>query len=39
MGISAEMGHSSTTTTERYAKLVDRMKENPARYLETLLRA
>jgi len=31
--ISGAMGHSKTATTEIYAKIVDRMKENPALYL------
>ena len=35
--ISAELGHSSITTTETCAKIVDRIAENPARYLEALL--
>lgn len=35
--ISAAMGHSSITTTQVYAKLVDAINENPARYLDSLL--
>jgi site-specific recombinase XerD len=31
------LGHSSTDTTRVYARIVDRMTENPARYLEALL--
>ncbi len=39
LSISQALGHSSTKTTEGYAKIVDRIKENPALYLETLLAA
>jgi len=35
--ISDMLGHASVTTTQVYAKLVDKMEENPARYLEALL--
>lgn len=35
--ISAAMGHSSIETTQVYAKLVDRMTDNPARYLAALM--
>jgi site-specific recombinase XerD len=31
------LGHTSVTTTQVYAKIVDRMTENPAKYLEALL--
>ncbi|NLE76337.1 MAG: recombinase XerC, partial [Chloroflexi bacterium] len=31
------LGHASIQTTTVYAKIVDRMAENPARYLEGLL--
>lgn len=37
--IAGMLGHSSTTTTEVYAKIVDNMGENPALYLETLIGA
>ena len=35
--IADMLGHSSTTTTQVYAQIVDRMTENPARYLEELM--
>jgi len=35
--IAADLGHASTKTTEVYAKIVDRIKNNPARYLEKVL--
>lgn len=35
--ISGAMGHSSIETTQVYAKLVDRINENPARYLDALM--
>lgn len=35
--ISGAMGHSSIETTQVYAKLVDRMTDNPARYLAALM--
>ena len=35
--IAGMLGHSSVTTTQVYARIVDRMTENPARYLEALL--
>jgi len=31
------LGHASVTTTGVYAKIVDKIAENPARYLEELL--
>jgi len=31
------LGHSSTDTTRVYVKIVDRIKENPAKYLEAML--
>ena len=34
--IAGMLGHSSTTTTGIYARVVDRMTENPARYLVEL---
>jgi integrase/recombinase XerC/integrase/recombinase XerD len=36
--IADMLGHSSTTTTQVYAQIVDRMSENPARYLEAVMR-
>lgn len=35
--ISGAMGHSSIETTQVYAKIVDRINENPARYLAALM--
>jgi len=35
--LSAVLGHSSIQTTLVYAKVVDKIKENPARYLESML--
>lgn len=35
--ISGAMGHSSIETTQVYAKIVDRINENPARYLDALM--
>jgi len=32
------LGHSSTDTTRIYARVVDKMTENPARFLEAMLR-
>jgi integrase/recombinase XerD len=37
--ISGAMGHSSIETTQVYAKIVDRINENPARYLSALMGA
>jgi site-specific recombinase XerD len=37
--ISGAMGHSSIETTQVYAKIVDRIQENPARYLSALMGA
>ena len=31
--VAGLLGHASVTTTQVYAKVVDRMTENPARYL------
>jgi hypothetical protein len=31
------MGHSSIETTQVYAKIVDRINQNPATYLEALM--
>jgi hypothetical protein len=33
------LGHASTDTTRIYACIVDKMTENPARHLETMLAA
>jgi hypothetical protein len=33
------LGHASVTTTQVCAKVVDRMAENPARYLEAVMGA
>jgi site-specific recombinase XerD len=35
--ISGAMGYSSIETTQVYAKIVDRINENPARYLDALI--
>ena len=35
--IADMLGHSSTTTTQVYAQIVDKMSENPARYVEAVL--
>ena len=35
--ISGMLGHSSVAITQVYAKIVDKMTENPAKYLEALL--
>jgi len=35
--IAGMLGHTSVTTTQVYAKIVDRMTENPARYLEAVM--
>jgi site-specific recombinase XerD len=35
--IADMLGHASTDTTRVYAKIVDKMTENPARYLEAML--
>jgi site-specific recombinase XerD len=37
--IAGMLGHASTTTTGIYARIVDRMAENPARYLEAMMGA
>jgi hypothetical protein len=31
------LGHASIETTQTYAKVVDRIRENPTRYLEELM--
>jgi hypothetical protein len=31
------LGHASTDTARIYSKIVDRLTENPARYLEAML--
>ena len=33
------LGHSSADTTQIYARIVDKMSENPAKYLEAVLEA
>jgi site-specific recombinase XerD len=35
--IASMLGHASVTTTSIYARIVDRISENPARYLEELM--
>jgi site-specific recombinase XerD len=35
--IGGMLGHASVTTTQVYAKIVDRMTENPAQFLEAML--
>ena len=35
--IAGQLGHASVTTTQVYAKVVDRITENPAKFLESLL--
>lgn len=35
--IAGMLGHTSVTTTGVYAKIVDKIAENPARYLEELM--
>jgi site-specific recombinase XerD len=35
--IAGMLGHASVTTTSIYAHIVDRITENPARYLEELI--
>ena len=35
--LAGMLGHASVTTTQVYAKVVDRVTENPARYLEAVL--
>ena len=35
--IAGMLGHTSTDTTRIYAKIVDRMAENPAAYLDAVL--
>jgi site-specific recombinase XerD len=35
--IAGMLGHASVTTTGVYAKIVDKIAENPARYLEELM--
>ena len=37
LAISGMLGHSSVTTTQVYAKIVDRARENPAKFLVGLL--
>jgi site-specific recombinase XerD len=35
--IAGMLGHASVTTTSVYARIVDKISENPARYLEEML--
>jgi integrase len=35
--IAGMLGHASVTTTGVYAKTVDKIAENPARYLEEMM--
>ena len=35
--IAGMLGHANVTTTTVYAKIVDRIAENPARYLEEMM--
>jgi site-specific recombinase XerD len=35
--IAGMLGHASVTTTGIYARIVDKIAENPARYLEGLM--
>jgi integrase/recombinase XerD len=37
LSISQALGHSSVETTQVYAKVVDRIRENPTKYLEGLM--
>ena len=37
--IADQLGHASTDTTRIYARIVDRMTENPAKFLEAMLTA
>jgi site-specific recombinase XerD len=37
--IADQLGHASTDTTRVYARIVDRMMENPAAFLEVMLTA
>jgi integrase/recombinase XerD len=37
--IADQLGHASTDTTRIYARIVDKMTENPAKYLEAMLTA
>jgi len=37
LSISQALGHSSVETTQVYAKVVDRIRENPTKYLEELM--
>jgi site-specific recombinase XerD len=36
--IAGMLGHANVTTSQAYAKIVEKMTENPARYLEAVLR-
>jgi integrase/recombinase XerC len=35
--LAGMLGHASVTTTQVYAQIVDRMIENPARYIEAMI--
>jgi integrase/recombinase XerC len=37
--IADHLGHASTDTTRIYARIVDKMTENPAKFLETMITA
>jgi hypothetical protein len=37
LSISQAPGHSSVETTQTYAKVVDRIRDNPTKYLEELM--
>jgi site-specific recombinase XerD len=37
--VAGMLDHASVTTTQVYAKVVDRMTKDPARYLEAVLGA
>jgi len=37
LAVSDALGHAQVTTTQRYAKIADHIRENPTRYLEGLL--
>ena len=37
LAVSDALGHAQVTTTQRYAKIADQIRENPTRYLENLM--
>jgi site-specific recombinase XerD len=39
LSISQALGHSSVETTQVYAKIVDKVRENPTLYLERMMGA